>query len=58
MKFAEVLMMETRVVEEERVRAAVKSVHIRKLKKRLSVKKDLGDGTVSRVGGMGEVGKG
>ena len=27
-------------MEEERVRAAVKSVHIRKLKRRLSVKKD------------------
>ena len=40
-------MMETRVVEEERVRAAVKSVHIRKLNARLSVKKDLVDGTVS-----------
>lgn len=35
-------MMETRVVEEERVRAVVKSVHIRKLKRRLSVKKDCG----------------
>lgn len=30
------------MVEEERVRAAVKSVHIRKLKARLSVKKDCG----------------
>ena len=29
-------------MEEERVRAAVKSVHIRKLKARLSVKKALG----------------
>ena len=40
MKFALVLMMETRVVEEARVRAAVKSVHIMALKARLRRKKN------------------
>ncbi len=38
MKFAEVLIIETRVVEEARVRADVKSAHIRALKARLREK--------------------
>jgi len=42
MKFADVLMMETRVVEEARVRAVVKRAHIRALKARLRAKKDWG----------------
>ena len=41
-KFDEVLMMETRVVEEARVRAAVKRAHIRALKARLRRKKVCG----------------
>lgn len=43
MKLDEVLTMETRVVEEARVRAAVKSAHIRALKARLRVKKSCGN---------------
>jgi len=39
MKFADVLMMDTRVVDSARVRAAVKSAHMRALKARLSRKK-------------------
>lgn len=39
MKLAEVLIIETRVVEEARVRADVKSAHIKALKARLSEKK-------------------
>lgn len=39
MKFAEVLIIETRVVEEARVKAEVKSAHIRALKARLREKK-------------------
>ena len=39
-KLDEVLMMETRVVEEARVRAEVKRAHIRALKARLRRKKD------------------
>jgi len=38
-KLEEVLIMETRVVEEARVRAAVKRAHIRALKVRLREKK-------------------
>lgn len=38
MKFAEVLIIETRVVEEARVKADVKSAHIRALKARLRAK--------------------
>lgn len=40
MKFAEVLIIETRVVEDARVRAEVKSAHIRALKARLREKKN------------------
>lgn len=40
MKFAEVLIIETRVVEEARVNAEVKSAHIRALKARLREKKN------------------
>lgn len=39
MKFEEVLMMETRVVEVARVRAAVKRAHMRALKARFREKK-------------------
>jgi hypothetical protein len=39
MKLALTLMMETRVVESPRVRAAVKSAHMRALKRRLRPKK-------------------
>jgi len=39
MKFEDTLIMLTRVVEVARVRAAVKSVHIARLKRRLSAKK-------------------
>ncbi len=41
-KLDEVLMMETRVVEEARVRAEVKRAHIRALKARLRRKKVCG----------------
>ncbi len=44
MKFALVLMMDTRVVEEARVRALVKSAHIRALKARLREKKSCKSG--------------
>lgn len=40
MKFADVLIIETRVVEEARVRAEVNSAHIRALKARLREKKN------------------
>ena len=40
MKFAEVLIMETRVVDEARVKAEVKSAHIRALKARFREKKN------------------
>lgn len=41
-KLDEVLMMETRVVEEARVRAEVKRAHIKALKARFRRKKDCG----------------
>ena len=47
MKFAEVLIIETRVVEEARVKAEVKSAHIRALKARLREKNNCGQERVS-----------
>lgn len=53
MKFAEVLMIETRVVEEARVRADVNSAHIRALKARLREKKNCCQERIPFVSGEG-----